>query len=127
MPAAEISARVEQAVESLDAVPLLAIALHRAGIEAPVTSALGRLIAGELPLEQGVEVVRATVPPPGPLAPPPPAGVLAPGVARAAPISTPRLGAVAPIFARTTEANPYSCAVPQVKHGVGSLASIIPS
>jgi glycerol-3-phosphate dehydrogenase (NAD(P)+) len=63
VPAAEISERIEQVVESLDAVPLLAIALHRAGIEAPVTSALGRLIAGELPLERWVEVVRTTVPP----------------------------------------------------------------
>ena len=64
VPATEIPGRVEQAVEALDAVPLLATALHRAGIEAPVTTALGRLIAGELPLDRWVEVVRATVPPP---------------------------------------------------------------
>jgi glycerol-3-phosphate dehydrogenase (NAD(P)+) len=64
VPATEIPGRVEQAVEALDAVPLLATALHRAGIEAPVTTALGRLIAGELPLDKWVEVVRATVPPP---------------------------------------------------------------
>ena len=60
---AALSERVEQAVESLDAVPLLATALHGAGVEAPVTSALARLIAGELPLERLVEVVRTTVPP----------------------------------------------------------------
>lgn len=64
VPAGEIPGRVEQAVEALDVVPLLADALRRDGIEAPVTSALARLIAGELPLEQWVEVVRATVPPP---------------------------------------------------------------
>ncbi|HLI58554.1 MAG TPA: NAD(P)H-dependent glycerol-3-phosphate dehydrogenase [Solirubrobacteraceae bacterium] len=64
VPAAEIPGRVEQAVEALDVVPLLAGALRRNGIGAPVTSALARLIAGELPLEQWVEVVRATVPPP---------------------------------------------------------------
>jgi glycerol-3-phosphate dehydrogenase (NAD(P)+) len=46
-------------------VPLLAGALTRAGIEAPVTVALNRLIAGELPLEEWVAQVRATVPPPG--------------------------------------------------------------
>jgi glycerol-3-phosphate dehydrogenase (NAD(P)+) len=45
-------------------VPLLATALARAGIEAPVTRALYRLIAGELPLEDWVALVRATVPPP---------------------------------------------------------------
>jgi glycerol-3-phosphate dehydrogenase (NAD(P)+) len=45
-------------------VPLLAAALDRAAIEAPVTRALTRLIAGELPLEDWVAQVRATVPPP---------------------------------------------------------------
>jgi glycerol-3-phosphate dehydrogenase (NAD(P)+) len=64
VPAAEIPGRVGQAVEALDVVPLLADVLRRNGIGAPVTSALARLIAGELPLEQWVEVVRATVPPP---------------------------------------------------------------
>ena len=44
--------------------PLLANALARAQIEAPVTNALNRLIAGELPLEEWVAQVRATVPPP---------------------------------------------------------------
>jgi glycerol-3-phosphate dehydrogenase (NAD(P)+) len=60
----EIPARVGQAIESLESVPLLAHALTRAGVEAPVTQALGRLISGELPLDEWVAVVRTTVPPP---------------------------------------------------------------
>ncbi len=96
VPAAEIPARIGQAVEALESVPLLALALERAGGEtaaerarsgqaedgrtpeggrgalggrarggrAPITSALGRLIAGELPLQDWVALVRATVPPP---------------------------------------------------------------
>ena len=39
-------------------------ALEGAGVGAPVTSALGRLISGELPLDDWVALVRATVPPP---------------------------------------------------------------
>jgi glycerol-3-phosphate dehydrogenase (NAD(P)+) len=62
--AAEIPARIGQAVEALETVALLARALERAGVEAPVTSALGRLISGELPLDAWVALVRATVPPP---------------------------------------------------------------
>ena len=64
VPAAEIPAQVGQAVESLESVPLLARALAGAGIEAPVNDALSRLIAGDLPLEEWVALVRATVPPP---------------------------------------------------------------
>jgi len=64
VPAAEIPARIGQAVEALDLVPLLARGLERAGVEAPVTSALRDLIAGEMPLEEWVAQVRATVPPP---------------------------------------------------------------
>ena len=64
MPAAEIPERIGQAVEALDMVPLLAEALEAAAIEAPVTHALNRLIAGELPLDEWVAQVRATVPPP---------------------------------------------------------------
>jgi glycerol-3-phosphate dehydrogenase (NAD(P)+) len=45
-------------------VPLLGGALERAGFGGPVTSALGRLISGELPLPEWVALVRATVPPP---------------------------------------------------------------
>jgi glycerol-3-phosphate dehydrogenase (NAD(P)+) len=62
--AAEIPARIGQAVEALESVPLLARALEAAGVGAPVTSALGRLISGELPLDEWVALVRATVPPP---------------------------------------------------------------
>ena len=64
VPSGEISARVGQAVESLESVPLLARALGRAGVEAPVTTALGELIAGSLPLDDWVALVRAAVPPP---------------------------------------------------------------
>jgi glycerol-3-phosphate dehydrogenase (NAD(P)+) len=64
VPAAEIPARVGQAVESLDLVPLLARAVERAGLEAPVLRALTRLIAGEMPLEDWVALVRTTVPAP---------------------------------------------------------------
>jgi glycerol-3-phosphate dehydrogenase (NAD(P)+) len=95
VPAAEIPARIGQAVEALESVPLLARALERAGGSnqragesadahvdgrtssragergdaqaggrAPITTALGRLISGELPLDDWVALVRATVPPP---------------------------------------------------------------
>jgi glycerol-3-phosphate dehydrogenase (NAD(P)+) len=60
----EITPRVGQAVEALESVPLLAKALMAAGINAPVTSALARLIEGDLPIDDWVTVVRATVPPP---------------------------------------------------------------
>ena len=62
VPAAEIPARVGQAVEALESVPLLARALATAGVTAPVTDALGRLISGDLPLDEWVAVVRATIP-----------------------------------------------------------------
>ncbi|MBV8734195.1 MAG: hypothetical protein JO120_05380, partial [Solirubrobacterales bacterium] len=64
VPASDIPARVGQAVEALETVPLLARALAHAGVDAPVTAALGQLIAGELPLDEWVAVVRTTVPPP---------------------------------------------------------------
>ena len=72
VPAGEIPARIGQAVEALQSVPLLALALERAGAtageqpggSAPITTALGRLIAGELPLQEWVALVRTTVPPP---------------------------------------------------------------
>ncbi len=64
IPAPEIDSHVGQAVEALETVPLLAGALSAAAIDAPVTTALARLIGGELPLEEWVAVVRATVPPP---------------------------------------------------------------
>jgi glycerol-3-phosphate dehydrogenase (NAD(P)+) len=66
VPSSEIPDRIGQAVESLDLVPLLARALSRAGVEAPVTSGLARLISGELPLDDWVALVRTTTaPPPG--------------------------------------------------------------
>jgi glycerol-3-phosphate dehydrogenase (NAD(P)+) len=64
VPASDIPERIGQAVEALESVPLLARALERAGVNAPVTVALARLVAGELPLERWVALVRATVPPP---------------------------------------------------------------
>jgi glycerol-3-phosphate dehydrogenase (NAD(P)+) len=63
VPAAEIPEQIGQAVEALESVPLLATALESAGVAAPVTGALARLIAGELPLDDWVALVRATVPP----------------------------------------------------------------
>ncbi len=64
VPAGEIPARVGQAVEALESVPLLALALERAGGATPITTALGLLISGALPLEQWVALVRTTIPPP---------------------------------------------------------------
>jgi glycerol-3-phosphate dehydrogenase (NAD(P)+) len=64
VPAAEIPDKIGQAVESLESVPLLAAALKRAGVSHPVTSGLTRLISGELPLDDWVELVRTTVPVP---------------------------------------------------------------
>ena len=64
VPAGDIPARIDQAVEALESVPLLARALEGARIESPVTAALARLIAGELPLDDWVSLVRTTVPPP---------------------------------------------------------------
>ena len=64
VPAEEIPGRLGQAVEALETVPLLATAIEAAGVRAPVTSALSRLIAGELPLEEWLRLVRAEQPPP---------------------------------------------------------------
>lgn len=64
VPALDIPERIGQAVEALEWVPLLARTLEEAGVEAPVTGALGRLISGELPLDEWVALVRTTVPPP---------------------------------------------------------------
>ncbi|MCW2996475.1 MAG: glycerol-3-phosphate dehydrogenase [Solirubrobacterales bacterium] len=60
----DIPARIGQAVEALESVPLLARALERDGVDAPVTRGLAALIAGELPLDGWVGLVRTTVPPP---------------------------------------------------------------
>ena len=63
VPATEIPERIGQAVEALESVPLLARAIEGAGLAAPVTSGLARLIKGGLPLDEWVALVRATVPP----------------------------------------------------------------
>lgn len=64
VPTADIPQRIGQAVESLDLVPLLSRALGAARVEAPVTGGLARLIAGELPLDGWIALVRTTAPPP---------------------------------------------------------------
>ncbi len=64
VPAARIPQRIGQAVEALQSVGLLARALEREGVAAPVTGGLARLISGELPLAEWVALVRTTVPPP---------------------------------------------------------------
>lgn len=64
VPAAEIPQRIGQAVEALETVRLLAHAIEREGLEAPVVSALAHLIDGSLPLDGWVALVRAKQPPP---------------------------------------------------------------
>lgn len=72
VPAQAITSQVGQAVEALETVPLLAKALRAAGVEAPVTTALARLIEGSLPLEEWIAVVRTTIPPAARRRPPAP-------------------------------------------------------
>lgn len=64
VPAAEIPTRIGQAVEALETVSLLALAVEREGLDAPVLSALAALIDGTLPLDEWVALVRAKQPPP---------------------------------------------------------------
>ena len=64
VPAADIPIRLGQAVEALETVKLLAYAIEKVGLEAPVTSALAHLIDGTLPLEEWLQHVRAKQPPP---------------------------------------------------------------
>jgi len=64
VPAAEIPERLGQAVEALETVRLLARAIERRGLQAPVTSALAHLIDGDLPLERWLGLVRAKQPEP---------------------------------------------------------------
>jgi glycerol-3-phosphate dehydrogenase (NAD(P)+) len=64
VPASEIPGRLGQAVEALETVPLLARAIEKAGISAPITSALARLIEGQLPLDDWVALVRVAQPDP---------------------------------------------------------------
>ena len=58
-PAARSRSASGRPAEALETVPLLARAIERAGVEAPVTSALARLIEGSLPLDDWVALVRA--------------------------------------------------------------------
>jgi glycerol-3-phosphate dehydrogenase (NAD(P)+) len=64
VPAAEIPERIGQAVEALELVPLLARGLRQANVDAPITDALAKLIAGELTLDEWVSFVRTTTPVP---------------------------------------------------------------
>jgi glycerol-3-phosphate dehydrogenase (NAD(P)+) len=64
VPAAEIPDRIGQAVEAFETVPQLALAIERAGLKAPITSALARLIDGTLPLSDWVDLVRVSLPEP---------------------------------------------------------------
>ena len=64
VPSAEIPDRVGQAIEAFETVPLLARAIERAGLRAPIISALARLIDGSLPLSDWVELVRISRPQP---------------------------------------------------------------
>jgi glycerol-3-phosphate dehydrogenase (NAD(P)+) len=64
IPAKDIPARLGQVSEALETVSLLARAAEAAQVDAPVISALARLIAGTLPLDQWVGMVRAKQPEP---------------------------------------------------------------
>jgi glycerol-3-phosphate dehydrogenase (NAD(P)+) len=64
VPAAEIPDRIGQAVEALETVRLLAHALERARLEAPVVTALAHLIEGAMPLDDWIAMVRAKQPAP---------------------------------------------------------------
>lgn len=66
VPSAEIPGRLGQACEALETVPLLARGAQAAGVSAPVLSALAHLIAGTLPLDDWVALVRARQPEPEP-------------------------------------------------------------
>jgi glycerol-3-phosphate dehydrogenase (NAD(P)+) len=64
VPATEIPERVGQAIEALETVPLLAHAVQRMGLQAPIVSALARLIEGTLPLDDWLALVRTKQPSP---------------------------------------------------------------
>jgi 1-acyl-sn-glycerol-3-phosphate acyltransferase len=59
VPAGQVQASMDQTAESLATVPLLAQALEREGIDAPVTMGLRRVLDGELTPEQWLESVRS--------------------------------------------------------------------
>src|SRR5215207_3944376 len=62
VPAGQVEASIDQTAESLATVPLLADALERQGIEAPITKGLQRVLAGEASAEQWLETVRSARP-----------------------------------------------------------------
>jgi glycerol-3-phosphate dehydrogenase (NAD(P)+) len=64
VPAHEIAGRIGQAIEALETVRLLARAIERQRLEAPVVSALAHLIEGSMPLDEWIALVRAKQPPP---------------------------------------------------------------
>ncbi|HEX4734886.1 MAG TPA: NAD(P)H-dependent glycerol-3-phosphate dehydrogenase [Thermoleophilaceae bacterium] len=64
VPADEVPARLGQVSEALETVSLLARACDAAQVDAPVISALARLIDGSLPLEEWVALVRTKQPEP---------------------------------------------------------------
>jgi glycerol-3-phosphate dehydrogenase (NAD(P)+) len=64
VPAAEIPEKLGQVSEALETVSLLARACERAQVDAPVISALSRLIEGTLPLEDWTAMVRTKQPEP---------------------------------------------------------------
>ena len=64
VPAAEIPEKLGQVSEALETVSLLARAADAAQVEAPVISALARLIDGRLPLDDWVALVRTKQPEP---------------------------------------------------------------
>jgi glycerol-3-phosphate dehydrogenase (NAD(P)+) len=64
VPADEIPGRVGQAVEALETVRLLARAIERERLDAPVVLALAHLIDGSMPLDEWIALVRAKQPPP---------------------------------------------------------------
>ena len=53
---------MDQTAESLATVPLLADALEREGIDAPITTGLRRVLDGEASPEQWLETVRSARP-----------------------------------------------------------------
>jgi 1-acyl-sn-glycerol-3-phosphate acyltransferase len=62
VPAGQVEASMDQTAESLATVPLLADALEREGIEAPITTGLYRVLTGESSPEQWLDTIRSARP-----------------------------------------------------------------
>jgi glycerol-3-phosphate dehydrogenase (NAD(P)+) len=62
VPAGQVQAAMDQTAESLATVPLLADALERQGIDAPITRGLHQVLAGETSPEEWLETVRSARP-----------------------------------------------------------------